>query len=1242
MVVITRGDYEGISRLVNTWQIGKELECVFKLPLQYNRDLFRKCVASLLSYGVAKDEVETLSIGINNHRITVKGLSNICTLCKTNKFDEIMSDVTVINKTLVDKVVDMKKYGIRFRLSDEIDKQMSATDLNSLVEEKVAKTVRLKKRISITVDKSHRFDLTLVKMMYVDPQESLDLNKLQRSKESYEMELEFIGKKRPNIEKMMDWVTEGLKVINDQEYLMTDEEQNQVVDSYLGLVVNHLAIDKKKVQDFKERNPRKLFVGPQPVTLERQHLLDTNKINILSEYTVTDKADGERALVFIDDMHNVYLVNNRLKVKKTDLVFNKHSNSLLDAEVITKVDGSKQIACFDIYFLDGDNVSNLAFHNRTQNERARYNLLQDLVQDKHYQANDMYTMNVKVFHKAVRGLEDIFDVSKIMLNRIKTSLDYKTDGIIYTPSFYPVGGSKAGDNFVLGGTWKHVLKWKEPDDNTIDFMVRKDVDESGKDVFMVQDGHLMRRYSLYVGTNIAKAEDYFKNVYGKKRKGEKPSRYIAKKFAPPGSDRFDLGTFYGVIENENSNPKTKNKEEITDMCIVEMAYIKSNWVAQRIRYDKTEEMMITKSVTANNYENAASVWRSIQYPVEADHITGKSTITPDMVPDQDAKYYEREVERNKSTAYAMLVFHNNWVKNKLIGSFNEMESLFDIACGKGGDLMKWKNAKFKTVIGVDYNEDNITNYADGAYKRLSEDIYDMPSNYRYAFIPNIDCSKVIDRSSLENIRDPFSKRLAKIIWGYETASDYLVNFQNIVASRFDVVSCQFACHYFFKDKDSLSGFVQNIDKHLKVGGYFVGTCFDGTLVNDLFDGKKKNESILMTKNDTVIWRLTKKYDEYEPKTLGQKINVYIESIGKPEDEFLVDLDLLKEKLEEYGIVMLDEQECDKLSLAYPSIGTFKDMFSELKKEMKQNNRSNNNPKYKEAVAMTEAEKILSFLNTWFVFKKTRQVKKPQQDPPVAPKIKAKAKAEAEEKEIATNLPDKLFFYSKSKAVAAGDGVREHVNNKEDYIELNKLNKDWRKVLSNFHECPFTYEGKQYKSIEHAFQSAKIRLSDPKKADYFTMDSGHEIGKGDGALARKNNRIVSLSGKTLSEWERTKLMIMYDISKAKYEQCEEAMVILQATRNAELWHIQSRAQEAERFTWLEALRSGVKPPDPLPEEEEEEPKPRKSGVAKPKRSTQTKQVKTPEEDEKDFEVETEIPEQFATKRTKKQKPRNLYE
>lgn len=169
--------------------------------------------------------------------------------------------------------------------------------------------------------------------------------------------------------------------------------------------------------------------------------------------------------------------------------------------------------------------------------------------------------------------------------------------------------------------------------------------------------------------------------------------------------------------------------------------------------------------------------------------------------------------------------------------------------------------------------------------------------------------------------------------------------------------------------------------------------------------------------------------------------------------------------------------------------------------------------------------------------------------------------------VASTQNDKLFFYSKSAMVPPGKGANEVVKDESLYESLGV---GFRQVLSNFHVCTFIFEGYTYNTIEHVFQAKKIALADEKEAYKFTVESGHEIGKGDGVMAQKNRKLVKLDHKQLAHWDTIKHGIMKDAALAKYQTCKEAASVLKATLGAQLWHIVSR-KKPERFLHLEQIR-----------------------------------------------------------------------
>jgi predicted NAD-dependent protein-ADP-ribosyltransferase YbiA (DUF1768 family) len=168
-------------------------------------------------------------------------------------------------------------------------------------------------------------------------------------------------------------------------------------------------------------------------------------------------------------------------------------------------------------------------------------------------------------------------------------------------------------------------------------------------------------------------------------------------------------------------------------------------------------------------------------------------------------------------------------------------------------------------------------------------------------------------------------------------------------------------------------------------------------------------------------------------------------------------------------------------------------------------------------------------------------------------------------------PDQLFFFSKSAHKPAGKGSNEYVAQPLDYKDLNAI-PHWRKILSNFYVCPFQWNNRTWNSVEHAFQACKIGMVDPEKGEWFTLESGHEIGKGDGLVARKNRKLIVLNSMQLYKWNQIKSEKMEEILYAKFSQVDLAQKVLKCTRNATLLH--STRGPALRQVELENVRQKI--------------------------------------------------------------------
>src|SRR5256885_4344109 len=88
----------------------------------------------------------------------------------------------------------------------------------------------------------------------------------------------------------------------------------------------------------------------------------------------------------------------------------------------------------------------------------------------------------------------------------------------------------------------------------------------------------------------------------------------------------------------------------------------------------------------------------------------------------------------------------------------------------------------------------------------------------------------------------------------------------------------------------------------------------------------------------------------------------------------------------------------------------------------------------------------------------------------------------------TPVEDRLYFFSSSADLPPGHGVHERVVDDARYAALAGV-RHWRRMLSNFWPADFMLRQRTYRTVEHAFQAAKIALADPALAERFALESG---------------------------------------------------------------------------------------------------------------------------------------------------------
>ena len=890
---------------------------------------------------------DTLDISLThtNYRISIIGSNNFKDYCKTNTIIDSTSFVKFIEKGKVNDfdVIKIPDYDLYFKMrfeKDVVNKENLLTILKSH-----DKYFRKKKRFSfLHKNKSFRVDLTVVKMSE-RPAKTIQESGTLQNFDKFEIEIEYlINDNNTTTEKKLDdllGIIDSIKQeLEGTSFLMTHSEKELVLCDYLKLInpnvfdncdYDILGYIKKEVLS----NPKSYFLSYQPVTLEQQNVLppELGKISIHEDYSVTEKADGERMLLYVDKNNNMYMIDSKLKIRK---IGNKHkySNSLLDGEFIKTSSISNTVyntfLIFDIYFMNNKDVRNdILVPNRINHmEEFRKNI----------GAKSEINIKIKKHHYG----DDIFKLSKMLYNSSK--YEYHIDGLIYTPINLSVGSYYKGeviDKNTFGGTWPRTFKWKPPEENSIDMLTTYSSERFIPDIGRCVFAQLKVAYNPNADTLIdpyavlSNAKIFQKNVIE------------ARKFVE----------VYIPIKDEDKKPRTINGEIIYNNTIVEYIFDSSDsglmsWKPYRVRNDKTILYQTSKKLngTANNYNTAMNVWRSIINPVSVEVITGAKQLTSaDIV--KNNVYYARNVSRKKILSKPMLDFHNKEVKSYLFDLFKYKKfNLIDLASGKGGDLNKWFDAGYTNVVGIELNLDNIMNNSDGAYRRLYNKNRNYSKKTNVIFLQKDVSEAWEDINSIEN-ESMFE--LYKLVSRNEKQKPGIPHniskFRNILNNKFNVVSCQFAIHYMFENEKKLKTFCKNVDDVLKPGGYFIGTCLDGIKVGNMLD-KSKNGKTIGEQDGNVLWMLEKKYEgDFKPNQTGQTISVYMESINQILDEYLVDIPYLEEILRTYNIRRLTEKEERDLHLK-TSIGNFEILY---------------NDEYQ----LSNTLKQYSFLNTWFVFKK---------------------------------------------------------------------------------------------------------------------------------------------------------------------------------------------------------------------------------------------------------------------------------
>ena len=819
----------------------------FKRIIEYYKKHYRSQLNHSTTLDILMDD---------NIRVSINNLPAIDTYCKSGTITDI-THISVIRKQSLQHL-DQPQWYYRVNLASEdpIDDSVEIQNIVFHINTPNAPTMlfRFKQRYSFQINDHIRLDFTMVK--------SGQGNKLastQLTDEQYLVEMEINPLASEAIVKQaVDVWHQVTKLYQDNLVIMSVNQRQQALVDYLRLIG---AEENISAEEITVQNARYYFIGVDVLPLGIEHLIrdiDDN-FHLRTGYSVTPKADGERYMAMFNGHGQLWLFNNRLEFKYSGFRSTSFKNTIVDGELVIDTLQGWNYLVFDCFWYQGQDVRSQPLWSK-DSQQYRLHYVRQLANHKHLEqvvdGNISFQLTAKQYlfadeHNSILDLADqlyIVDRQKQL-----QTYGYYLDGLIFTPYNSPYPVKTPGTPII----WPDLLKWKPLHQLSIDFLVRwkgpTEPQQQVVDLLVTHKGQLVP-------------------------------------FTPLDQDE----PFQMTLEKQPSETvyHTLEGDPIYQDTVIECIYDKDGqrWMPLRFRPDKTELM------SPNSFYTAMSTWKSISYPVTYKMITGQETAI-----NQQAQRYYLQNKTIMSAIVQPLRDYNNIVKllnlERGANLYRQVRNkrgldLLDPACGRAGDLSKWASIRAKYVLGLDLSQGNLDHPIDGAKSRFAQWIRSYPQEAQFIWGNS---QRLILTGNA----------------GMNTASKNLL--RTIMAQRgpnsFDLVSIQFALHYFTQSETTLRVFLANVSRNLRVGGYWVGTSFDGRLI---YQALKNKETIAGYKvnnlfNKVKIWEIKRQWNKQVRQLLpvGQRITVYNINIGQPIDEYLVNYNYLRQLARSFKLELVE-------------------------------------------------------------------------------------------------------------------------------------------------------------------------------------------------------------------------------------------------------------------------------------------------------------------------------------------------
>lgn len=512
----------------------------------------------------------------------------------------------------------------------------------------------------------------------------------------------------------------------------------------------------------------------------------------LTEYYMTDKIDGVRALVLLGKK------SYALTDKATSLDIQISSDIILDTEFY---EGHYYI--FDVMYYN-KNICVEPF-------KTRLELIPTVI--KEINSGLFTTKDFKVID-SVASLGEFKKAKK----------PYETDGLILTPQL--------GDYFNM-----KVYKYKPIEKLTVDFLIKKCPDALiGIEPYIPKKGSTL--YLLYCGIS----SKMFRKLRMTLNRGyEENFNHIDSKRLPP---------YMPVLFMPSNAPYSHlyyDERSDLDNSVGEFHY-SEHWRLTRLRVERQIE--ITRgNYFGNNYRVAELTWMSYSNPLIIENI-------------QLGYFAEHDSELHKVSRN-----YNSFVKNQIFESIRGADAVMDMASGKGQDLFRYAKFGVKNMTFLEIDAD-----------ALMELIY-----RKYDYVENLELPPMSIAVKQMNLNNDYKKNIEQLVG------------LRIKAKSMDYIVCNFAFHYFVRNKASIMNIGKFAKWYLKDTGALIITAFDGGKINDLLN--ENNGDWTVKTGQDIKYSIRRKAKKDELAEHGQEIEVMLPfSQNEYYREYLVNIEYIAQVL----------------------------------------------------------------------------------------------------------------------------------------------------------------------------------------------------------------------------------------------------------------------------------------------------------------------------------------------------------